>query len=135
LRRAGLHRFWFCDRGVVLGDETVDERDEGFAGAGEDEVVISGVPVELEAGGEGGDPDLADWGVGGNDEAGAGRVEEDIESAVLLLDFKGGLLVFLAGDEMTLEAEESGFCCATEGLFVLHGHSVARRRCIRQATS
>src|SRR6202007_1525965 len=44
---------------LVFVDETVDERNQLFTGAGQDEVSGGGVPIELETGGERRNPNLA----------------------------------------------------------------------------
>jgi len=74
----------------VFFDEAVDERDEFFAGAGKDEGPGCGIPVEFETGGEGRDPDLANRGIGSDDELGGWFFKDDVEDAVLLFDFEAG---------------------------------------------
>ena len=102
----------------MLGDEAIDEGAEGFAGAGQDEFLKRGIPVEFEAGGEGRNPDLADRRIGCDDEAGSGIVEENVEHAGLFLDLETCLLGFLACEEMPLEVAERGFSGAPEVLLV-----------------
>ena len=57
---------------------------------------VGGVPVELEAGGERRDPDLANRRVGRDDEPGSRFFEENVEDSALFLDLEVRLLVFLA---------------------------------------
>ena len=102
----------------MLADEAIDESAEGFAGAGQNEFFERGIPVEFEAGGERGDPDLAYRRVGRDDKAGSGIFEEDVEHAALFLDFETRLLAFLAGEEMSLEVAERRFSRAPEILLV-----------------
>ena len=103
---------------MMLADEAIDEGGKGFTGAGQNELLELGIPVEFEAGGEGGDPDLAYWRVGRDDEAGRGILEEDIQHAALFLDFETCLLAFLACNEMPLEVAERRFSRAPEVLLV-----------------
>ena len=103
---------------MMLADEAIDEGGESFAGAGQDKFLERGIPVEFEAGGERGDPDLANWRVGRDDEAGRGIFEEDIQHAALFLDFETCLLAFLACDEVPLEIAERRFSRAPEVLLV-----------------
>ena len=131
-RRALL--FWGCCfdggfglAGEVVFDESVDERSELLVGAGEHEGFGLLVPIEFEAGGESGDPYLADGGVGGDDELALGLIEEDVQDAVLLFDFKAGVICFFAGEEMLLEGFKSGFGEGAEFEFIELGASVARR--------
>ena len=102
----------------MLADEAIDEGGEGFAGAGQDELLELGIPVEFEAGGERGDPDLAYRRVGRDDEAGSRIFEEDVEHATLFLDLETRLLAFLACKEMPLEVAERRFSRAPEVLLV-----------------
>lgn len=103
---------------MMLADEAIDEGGKGFTGAGQNELLELGIPVEFEAGGEGGDPDLAYWRVGRDDEAGGGVLEEDVKHAALFLDFETGLLAFLTCDEAPLEVAEGCFSRAPEFLLV-----------------
>ena len=84
----------------IFVDETIDERDEFFAGAGKDKYAGGCVPVELETRGECGDPDLANRGIGRDYEFHGGLFENNVEHTTLLLDFKAGLVFFFAGDEV-----------------------------------
>ena len=112
---------------MMFADEGIDEDAESLSGAGQDELLERGIPVEFEAGGERGDPDLAHRRVGRDDEPGGGILKENIQHSALLLDLETCLLVFLAREEMPLEVFERRFRRATELLLVLHGDSVARR--------
>ena len=102
----------------MLADEAIDEGAESFAGAGQDEFLELGIPVEFEAGGERGDPDLAHRRIGCDDEAGRWILEENVEHAALFLDFEACLLAFLACEEMPLEVAERRFSRAPEVLLV-----------------
>jgi len=110
----------------MLADEAIDKSGESFAGARQDELFELGIPIEFEAGGERGDPDLAHRRVGRDDETGSGILEEDVQNTALFLDFETCLLGFLACVEMPLEVAERRFCRAPEVLLVWHGHSVTR---------
>src|SRR5580698_10481900 len=106
----------------MLADEPVYECDQRLASLGENERLHLLVPVELEAGGERGNPELAHRRVGRDDEFGGRLLKEHIEHAVLLLRFEATL--FLARNQMLLEAFE---CClrrAPELLLILHDASV-----------
>ena len=102
----------------MLADEAIDEGGESFAGAGQDELLELGIVVEFEAGGERGDPDLANGRAGCDDEAVRVIFEEDVEDAALFLDFETSLLVFLACEEMPFEVAERCFSRAPEVLLV-----------------
>jgi hypothetical protein len=109
----------------VFFDEAVDQGDEFFAGAGKDEGPGCGIPVEFETGGEGRDPDLANRGIGSDDELGGWFFKDDVEDAVLLFDFEAGFVFFFTGDEVLLECFECAFGGASEFEFVLHETSLA----------
>ncbi len=81
-------------------------------------------PLEFEAGGLGGDPYLADWGVGGDDELAGAVLEDDVHDAVVVLELEGAGVVF-GGDEGLLEGLEGVVGFAAEGGFVDHRVSVA----------
>ena len=102
--------------GELLLNEGVYEGDEGLAGLGEEELAVH--EVELEGGGEGGDPDLVDGGVGGDDELCGWLLKEDAEDAILLLDFEAAFL--FGGEEVLLECFDGGVCGAAENEIV-HG--------------
>ena len=118
------------DGGVfeVFAEKTLDEDPQVFPGFGEDEGLRGLGPVELEAGGLGGDPDLADRGVGGEDELSGAVLEQDIEDAVLLLGFESSGL--FGDDEGLLERGEGAVGFTAEGGFVDQGH---RGSSLRQA--
>ena len=114
----------------MLFDEPVDEGIELLARTRENESSRGRVPIELEAGGQGGDPDLADRGVRSDDEFALRLLEEHIEHSVLFLDLKSGVSLFFSRDEVLLEGFERGFGHLAEFQFIHHGTSVASRRVI-----
>jgi len=99
-----LTNFWdttlACE---VLCDQAVDKWGESLACARQNEGCGRGVPVKFEAGGERGDPDLAYGRIGRDDELARRLFEEDIEHAILLLDFEAGIVLFFALDEVLQE--------------------------------
>src|ERR1051326_1820438 len=108
----------------LLVDQSGDQGLEGLTGLGKDEVVLFRGPVQLEAGGEGGDPDLVDGGIGRNDELGGRIVKGDVDSAAGVLDFKIGILLSL--DQRLLEGIQRAFGLLTRsevghGGIVKHG--------------
>lgn len=110
---------------MVFGEEAVDERNEIFAGAGEEEFFGAGVPVELEGGRGSGDVHLARGDVRGDEEPVAGIDEDDGQGVVLFANFKGGAIVlgaimFGAFDEVTLERVEHGRGGEAVFVFVVH---------------
>ena len=111
--------------GEVFSEQTLGEGFEVFASFGEGEGVGGVGPLELEAGGDGGDPDLADGGVGGNDKLGGAVLEDDIHDAVVVFELEGAGGV-LGGDESLLEGFEGVVGVAAEGGFVKHTVSLAR---------
>jgi len=108
-------------------DEAVDEGDEFFCATRQDESGGGGIPVEFEAGGESGYPELTDGCVGGDNELARRLVKQDIQHTVLLLDFKAWVFFLFALNEMPLESVESRLADAAELLFIDHGLSVTRR--------
>ena len=110
------------DGGVVevFAEEALGEGFEVFAGFGEGEGVGGFGPVEFEAGGLGGDPDLADRSVGGDDEFGGAVFEDDVHDAVVVFELEGAVVVF-GCDEGLLEGFEGAVGFAAEGGFVDHG--------------
>lgn len=105
--------------GELLLKEALGEELECLAGFGEDEGFGFGAPLELEAGGEGGNPDLADGGLGGENELGGAILEENVEDAVLFLGFEPAL--FLGVDEGLLEIFQGGVGDAAKLGFINHG--------------
>ena len=105
----------------MLAEEALDERSEDFAGFGQNKGLVGFGPVELEAGGLGGDPDLSNGCVGCEDELSWTIFEEDIEYAILLFGLEAA--VFLDEDQGLLEGGEGLVGFATEGGFVDGGHS------------
>ena len=69
-------------------------------------------PVQLEAGGKGGDPNLARRGVGRNHKFAWRLVEQDIEHAILFFHFKPTL--FLGLDETLLKGLHRSIAVAAE---------------------
>jgi hypothetical protein len=111
---------------VVFGEEAVDERDQVFAGAGEDEFFSAGVPVELEGSSGRGDVYLPRRAVWRDEEPIAGIDEDDGQGIVLLADFESGVVVpgavvFGALDEVTLERVEHSRSSEAKIVFVVHG--------------
>lgn len=105
----------------MFANEAIDEGDECLARAGQDEFFHPRIPVEFEARGQRGDPDLAQRRIGCDDEWGAGIIEEDVQDAVLLFHFECGVVVFLTHDEMTLQTIEGRFGGDPELVLKLHG--------------
>ena len=79
--------------GEVFAEEALGEGLEVFAGFGESEGVGGVGPFEFEAGGLGGDPDLADGRVGGDDELAGAVLEDDVHDAVVVLELEGAGVV------------------------------------------
>src|SRR5713226_9607142 len=91
----------------LLRDDAAHNVEKIFAGFFEDECVFAVGPAELEAGGEGGDPDFADRSVGGDYEFGFfGLLEDDFEFAAFPFDVKTVLVA--SGEQAALEVVESG---------------------------
>ena len=101
---------------MMLANEPIDEDGERFAGAGQNELFELGIPVEFEAGGGRGDPDLANRRVERDDEPGRGILKEDVERAALFPDLEACLLAFLVCDEVPLKVAERRFSRALEVL-------------------
>ena len=127
----------------MLAKQALDEGLEIFAGLGKGEGAGGFGPVELIAGGEGGDPDLADGSVGRDDELAGAVPEDDVHDAVVVLELEGTVGIVFGGDEGLLEGFEGVVGVAAEGGFVEHEVSVSQRlesareahqasRCIRQ---
>jgi hypothetical protein len=115
---------------VVFGEEAVDERDEVFAGAWEDELFGARVPVELKGGGGCGDVHLARGSVRCDEEPVAGIDEDDGQRVFVLADFEGGTIVpgavmFGALDEVPLERVKHGGGGDAEIMFVVHARKGA----------
>jgi hypothetical protein len=108
-------------------DEAIYERDELFSAARKNEGRRRGIPVKLEAGGKRRDPELAHGSVGSDHELSRRGLKQDIQDAVLLLDFKAGVFFLFTLNEMPLQGVEGGLGQAAELLFIDHGPSVARR--------
>ncbi len=104
----------------MFAEEPLGESDEGFAGFREDEAAALLGPIQFEAGGLGGDPDLPDGRIGSEDEFAGAVFEEDIEDAVLLFGLEATCL--FGGDEGLLEIGEGLVGFAAEGGFVDGGH-------------
>ena len=111
------------DAGVVelLAEQAFGEGAEVFAGFGEGEGVCGFVPLQFVGGGERGDPDLANGGVGGEDELGGAVVEEDVEDAVLLVGLKAA--GFFGAEERLLEGFQGLVGFVAEGGLVDHAET------------
>src|SRR5258707_8092999 len=111
----------------LLRDDAAHNVEKAFAGFFEDEGVFGVGPAELEAGGEGGDPDFANGSVWRNDEFGFfGFLENDFEFAAFAFDIEA---VFVAeGEESALEIVEGNVGLAPEILFVKHSVRVSELR-------
>ena len=107
----------------MLTQEALEEWDQRFAGLRQDKVASGFGPVELVAGGLGGDPDLADWSVGRDDELAGAILEDDVHNAVIVFEFEVAGVVF-GGNEGLLERFECGVGFASEAGFVEHRSSV-----------
>ncbi len=110
--------------GEVFAEEALGEGFEVFAGFGEDEGVGGFGELQFEAGGLGGDPDLTDGGIWGDDELRGTVFEDDVHDAVVVFELEAGTVV-LGGDEGLLEGFEGLVGLAAEGGFVNHRSSVA----------
>ena len=111
------------DAGVVelLAEQAFGESAEVFAGFGEGEGVRGFVPLEFVGGGERGDPDLANGGVGGEDELGGTVFEENVEDAVLLVGLEAA--GFFGAEEGLLERFEGLVGFVAEGGLVDHAET------------
>ena len=65
----------------MLLDEAIDEGKKQLAGARQDKRSLRRHPVKLEAGGEGGDPNLTDRGIWGDDKLAGGLLEDPMTAA------------------------------------------------------
>src|SRR6267143_2648816 len=91
----------------LLRDDAAHNVEKIFAGFFEDEGVFGVGPAELEAGGEGGDPDFANGSVWRNDEFGFfGFLENDFEFAAFAFHVEAVLVA--GGKQAALEVVESG---------------------------
>jgi len=112
--------------GEVFAEESLGEGFESFGGLGEGEGFGDFIPVELVAGGLGGDPDLADGSVGRDDEFAGAVLEDDVHDTVVVFEFEVSGVV-AGSDEGLLEALEGGVGDAAEGGFVDHACSLLWR--------
>ena len=111
----------------LLRDDAAHHVEKTFAGLFEDEGVFGVGPAELEAGGEGGDPDFANGSVWRNDEFGFfGLIEDDFELAAFAFDVK--IMLVAKCEQATLEIVESGVGFALEVFFVKHEVRVSELR-------
>ncbi len=106
----------------MLGDQAADERFEGLAGFGEYEGLGGIVPVELETGGESGNPNLPDGSVGCQNKFGRRFLEADVKHAVLFFHLKVG--VSLGDDQCFFQRFQSAVGMAPKSDFVKHRASV-----------
>lgn len=110
--------------GELLLDEALDQGDERGSVLWQNEVAGFVGPVELEAGGEGGDPDLTNGRVGRDDELCAGFLKEDVDGSGLFFDLKTA--VFFGLEEGFHEGFESAVRVIAECSFVEHTEPVYR---------
>lgn len=108
----------------LLLDEALDEGLERRSVFGQEKVVGFAGPVQFEAGGEGGDPNLADGRVGSDDEFGPGVFKEDVEDAVLLFDIESAVL--FGNEEGLFEGFESAVRVIAKLSFIEHTGPVYR---------
>src|SRR5258708_39953021 len=103
----------------LLRDDAAHNVEKIFAGFFEDEGVFGVGPAELEAGGEGGDPDFANGSVWGNDEFGFfGFLENDFEFAAFAFHVE---TMFVAqSQEAAFEILKSSVGLSLEVFFVNH---------------
>ena len=106
----------------MLCDQARDEWFEGLAGFRKYEGLRGLVPVELEAGGESGNPDLPDGSVGSENKFGGGLLKADVEDTVLFFHLKVG--IGLGEDEGFFQGFQSAVRVAPKADFVKHGASV-----------
>jgi hypothetical protein len=106
----------------LLGKDARHDFGEGFAGGGEDESGFFFGPNEFEAGGEGGNPDLANRGLRADDETGfLGVFEEEFEFAGFAFDFEAEFIG--DGKEALFEGVEGFVTADAESLFVHESYS------------
>lgn len=108
----------------LLLDQALDEGLKRHTIPGQDKVAGFVGPVEFEAGGEGGDPDLADRGVGRDDEFCAGFFKEDVEHAILFFDFESAVL--FGSQKGLFQGFERPVGMIAESSFVEHTEPVYR---------
>jgi hypothetical protein len=75
----------------MFGDQTCNQRFEGFAGFWKDERLRGLIPVELKAGRESGNPNLTDGSIGSENKLGGWLLKADVEDAVLFFHLKIGI--------------------------------------------
>ena len=112
----------------MLLEEPLGQRHEILAGLGENEGSGFIRPFQLEACGEGGDPDLADRSVRGEDEFTAIMLEDDVENAVFFFGLKWNLVrltLFFSPNEGLFQSIEGLIGFAAESGFIEHKDSVA----------
>jgi hypothetical protein len=100
-------------------EEPLHEDGEILAGFGEDEGVLGVAPLQFEAGGEGGDPNLADGSVGSYDEFAGWVIEDDVKDAILFFGLEDA--VFFGGKERLLESFQSLVRVGAKLCFFQHG--------------
>ena len=105
----------------LFANQAVNQRNELLIFV--DETAEGLVPVELEAGRKGRDPDLADGRIGRDDELGGVRFKENLEDAALDFGLEG-VFLFFAGVEMIFEGLEGTLGMLAEEVFVAHGASL-----------
>ena len=107
----------------MLGNQAGDERLEGLAGFRKYEGLRGVVPVELEAGGESGNPNLPDGSVGSENKFGGRLFKADVEDTILFFHLKVG--IGLGEDQCFFQGFQSAIRVAPKGDFVKHGASVS----------
>jgi len=106
----------------MLGNQAGDERFERLSGLRKYEGLRGLVPVELEAGGESGNPNLPDGRVGSENKFGGWLLKADVEDTVLFFHLKIG--IGLSEDEGFFQGFQGAVRVAPKGDFVKHGASV-----------
>ena len=125
-RAANYLRLSKGDGGVaeVFAEEALDKGLEALAGLGKSEGAGGLGPVEFEARGLSGDPNLADRSVGGDDELAGAILEDDVHDTVVVFELEGAIVV-LGRDEGLLQGFKGTVGFAAEGSFVDHVVSLA----------
>ena len=100
----------------MFAQEAFGKSCQAFAGFREKEATRGFRPVELETGRLGGDPNLANGGVGGKDELSGAIFKKDVEDTVLFFSLES--TGFLGRDERLLEGGQGVIGFAAEGSFV-----------------
>jgi len=107
----------------MFAQQALGERDQCFASLGQDECAGGFGPFQLEAGGQGRDPDLADGRVGRDHKLGRTVLEDNVHHAIVIFELKAAGGVF-GSDEGLLQGFEGVVGLAAKAGFVKHGSSV-----------